>query len=354
MGPSIATQILLNSALNDHFELLHVDTNVHESLETLGSMSFDKVTKNLGIYTRFLSTVRKQQPGVVLIPISQTTIGFLKDSVFIHLSRLFKRTTLLQLRGSDFQNWLSRTSGPVRRYVEATLRSTQGMIVLGENLRYLFAPYYADDRIFVVPNGADHDIPRAAPEPGGPVRVLYLANLQPSKGIEDVIRSIAVLKAQGVDGFVLDVVGAWRDEPTREACLALTEEQGLPITFHGPAYGEDKFRFMGQSDVFVFTPREPEGHPWVIVEALAAGLPVVSTDQGAIVESVHDGVNGFIVPSHAPEQIAARLRPLIEQPDLRAIQQEASRRLYRENFTEGRMVERLRAVFEHLLELQAA
>lgn len=349
MGPAIATKILLDSKLSERFELLHVDTNVHESLDTVGVWKFSKVWKNLSVYGQFASVLWRETPDLVLIPISQATLGFVKDSVFILLSMLFRRKTLIQLRGSNIQNWLAGTSATVRAYVEAVLRTTDGVVVLGHNLRHLFADYFPEDRIFVVPNGANYHISRREAW-SGQVNVLYLANLQPAKGIEDVVRGVKLLKERGVNSFVLNVVGAWRDAETREACLQIVKEHALPVVFHGPAYDADKFKFMAQADVFVFTPREPEGHPWVVVEALASGLPIIATDQGAIIESVQDGINGFIVASRSPWQIADRMQQLIEHPELRCRQGGASRKHYEENFTEEKMVERLSAAFYRVLQ----
>lgn len=349
MGPAVATQILLNSGLRERYEILHVDTNVHASLDTIGTWSFGKVWKNLSIYARFLEVLRKERPDLVLIPISQATLGFFKDSAFILSSRLFGRKTLIQLRGSNIQNWLAGASVPVRSYTEAVLRTVQGAIVLGTNLRHLFADYFAEECIFVVPNGANYHIPCREAR-NGQVTVLYLANLQPTKGITDVVRSVKLIKERGVNGFVLDVVGAWRDSETKETCLHLVEEHALPVTFHGPAYNADKFEFMAQADVFVFTPCDPEGHPWVLVEALASGLPVISTDRGAITESVRDGINGFIVEARNPQQIANRVQRLIEHPELRSRQARASRKHYEENFTEEKMVEHLSTAIDRILQ----
>ena len=345
MGPAIATQILLRSSLAERCRLVHLNTNLHASLRTLGTLSVKRVARSLGVYARFAGLARRERPDVVLIPISQTTLGFLKDSVYILLSRLLGRTTLIQLRGSNLQNWLAASSAPTRAYVGAVLRRAQGVIVLGDRLRHLFEPYLPAERIYVVPNGGDYQLPapdRVA-ERGGPVRVLYLANLIPAKGIEDVLLAAARLKEAGLTGFVVDVVGTWKVDAFRARCQAIVEAHGLPVTFHGPAYGADKMDRMARADVFTFTPRMPEGHPWVIVEALASGLPVVASDQGAIAESVRDGVNGFVVGSHAPQDIADRLRRLIEDPALRARMSEASRDLYAAEFTEQRMVDRLLA-----------
>src|SRR5258706_244026 len=106
MGPSIATEIILNSSLKNNFDLIHIDTKANESLLTLGKWSFKKIIKNNTIYFRMWKSVLNNKPDLVLIPISQTTVGFIKDSVFILISKLSGRKVLLQLRGSDFKNWI--------------------------------------------------------------------------------------------------------------------------------------------------------------------------------------------------------------------------------------------------------
>ena len=89
----------------------------------------------------------------------------------------------------------------------------------------------------------------------------------------------------------------------------------------------------------------PEGHPWVIVEAMAAGLPIISTDQGAITESVVDGVNGFIVEKRNPTAIAEKIITLIDDTHLRHKMGKASRIFYEEKFTEKHLVENFKTCF---------
>ena len=79
MGPAIATEILLKSDLKDHFELIHVNTKANDSLTTLGKWNLSKLFRNLVIYLRMIVLILKKRPQLVLIPISQTTTGFLKD-----------------------------------------------------------------------------------------------------------------------------------------------------------------------------------------------------------------------------------------------------------------------------------
>lgn len=339
MGPALATKILLESALVQRFEIVHVDSNVHDGIETVGRAEPAKILSYAGVYRKFLSTLLSVRPDLVVVPISQSTVGFLKDAVFVVMARMLGLRVLVQLRGGNLKNWLRESPAPVRSFVMAVLRLPDGGIVLGRALRNQFTGILPDSKIYVVPNGADYPVLERT-ESAGEVRLLYLSNLQPSKGIEDVIAAVELLKEWGVEGFRLDVVGAWRDEDTRRRCCDLVDAAELPVTFHGPVYGEDKHSFLAGADVFVFTPRMPEGHPWVIVEALAAGLPIVTTGQGAIPECVVDGTSGYIVQANAPLEIAERLRELIENPELRSAQAQSSRKHYEQNFTESHMVDR--------------
>jgi glycosyltransferase involved in cell wall biosynthesis len=113
--------------------------------------------------------------------------------------------------------------------------------------------------------------------------------------------------------------------------------------------GDKKYQLLSNSDIFIFPPKEPEGHPYVIVEAMAAGLPIISTDKGAITESVKEGINGFIIEPGKPVQIAEKIAFLLEHPDIRLAMAGESRRLYEENFTEEKMVNKLHDIFNAVL-----
>jgi len=147
----------------------------------------------------------------------------------------------------------------------------------------------------------------------------------------------------------LDVIGDWTDENQRKKLMGLCRSEAIPVTFIPAKDGREKYEYLVRSDLFLFTPRTPEGHPWVIIEAMAAGLPIISTDQGAITESVIDGVNGFIVEKNNPQQIAEKILYLLENPEIRQRMGRASRELYLQKFTEEKMVERLAACFNTVL-----
>lgn len=349
MGPSIAFSILINSRLKELFELSWFDVKINKSLTTLGKWSFGKFLSTLKLYVLFAKQIRNCRPEVALIPISQSTVGFIKDAVMILICSYYKVEVLIQLRGSNFLNWINKSSTINQSFVRWVLGKTAGVIVLGEKLRYLFSGYYPEDRIFVVPNGADIEFPDKKKNQNVKMNILYLANLQRSKGIEDVINAIKIINEKRPGTLQLTVAGGWREHEVKDYCRKLTKTFELPVVFTGPVAGTEKWHLLSQADLFVFTPREPEGHPWSVIEAMAAGIPVITTDRGAITESIAHGINGFIVESQHPEAIAQRIEELLDNRELRIEMGINNRNDYLEKFTEEAMVEKYRLVFDQLL-----
>jgi glycosyltransferase involved in cell wall biosynthesis len=88
----------------------------------------------------------------------------------------------------------------------------------------------------------------------------------------------------------------------------------------------------------------------VILEAMAAGCPVISTRVGAIPEVVVDGVTGILVEKQNPQQLADAIMRLVDDPALRQRMGEAGRKRFEEHYTFERCAERLIKVFHQVLE----
>lgn len=344
MGPTLATEIILDSGLSETFELLHLDTSHHDTLATLGAISQRNVFSALKHAAQLVATVARERPDIVYIPISQTTIGYLKDSLFILLSKALGRKVVCHLRGGHFRQWFDSANAAVRCYVRMVHSLVDGQIVLGECLRPLFDGLVPADAIFVVPNGRDFDFapPAEAARPDATIRVLYLGNLFETKGVLDVARAIPQVREAGCQvEFVF--AGSCNYPHVAEALEACQRDHGENVVkLPGSVVGPAKLDLLLGSDILVFPTYFPfEGHPWVIVEAMAAGLPIVSTDHAAIRESVEDGVNGYLVEKQAPGDIADKVITLCRDRDLRDRMGKASRELYEAKFTEAKMVDHM-------------
>lgn len=350
IGPAIATEILVHSdILNRHFELSHFNTTINSNLAGMGRFSPFKLLRVILQYMHLCFKLAYCKPAVALLPISQTGMGFLKDSVFILLCRFFSSTRIIvQLRGSNFSNWFKGSSPAMQRYVRRILRRAFGVIVLGENLRHIFEPFFPPARIFVIPNGGNFPIPPRSGMQDNCIRLLWVSNFLPSKGFFDVLLALSRLNdKKGEKKFHLKALGAWYDSAFQKKCEELIKSRKLPVEIITSDAGrEEKYLQLANADIFIFTPVAPEGHPWVIVEALAAGLPVIATAMGAIEQSVVDGKNGFIVPVNEPDAIAAKILELASEPGRLKEMGQCSRALYQKRFTEEIMTAAYIEVFE--------
>ncbi len=348
IGPAVATQIILNSELNDRYNLIHFDTKINTHVQDLGKVRFSKFKSVWDMYRRFGKTLKKTKPEVILIPIGQTTVGFFKDLPLIRRSIKSGAKVVLHLRGSAFRTWFDALDPIRRNRVKRVLKATHGVIVLGENLRHLFDGLYPEERIHVVPNGGDYTFP-ARKNPN--LRITYLANYLPGKGLAEVLEALKLLGDKpDLPNFEFVGYGQWDDEEYRRKCMAIAGDLDVRCTLNGPISGSDKWQALADTDIFVFAPSSPEGHPWSVVEALAAGLPIVATDQGAISQNVDDGKNGFLIDHPQPEFLARHFETLLKDEELRREMGRESRNIYESGFTEAAMVENLARVFDELLE----
>ena len=102
----------------------------------------------------------------------------------------------------------------------------------------------------------------------------------------------------------------------------------------GRVYGEEKETLFAKSDIFVFPSYyERETFGIVNIEAMSWGLPVISSNEGAISEVVQDGISGFIVNPKSPKEIADRILTLVNNPDLRRKMGVKGRELFELKYT---------------------
>lgn len=137
--------------------------------------------------------------------------------------------------------------------------------------------------------------------PQGPPRLLYAGNLIRPKGVHVLLEALAALDARGVHA-TLDILGTG---PFQGALEALTHRLGLgdTVRFRGFQDLEGVKAFMDDATLFVF-PSFGEGMPRVILEAMARGLPVVSTAVGGIPGVIRHGRNGWLVSPGSAVELA--------------------------------------------------
>jgi glycosyltransferase involved in cell wall biosynthesis len=131
--------------------------------------------------------------------------------------------------------------------------------------------------------------------------------------VEDFIHAAA--KVRAVDrGLRFIVAGGGRGDAYEASCRQLAIDLGLGETIRWLGSIDGAEGVLDELGIFVL-PSSLEGHPLVLLEAMARGKPVIATDIPGIEESLTDGREGFLVPVASPEQIAERILLLTQDPD---------------------------------------
>lgn len=201
-------------------------------------------------------------------------------------------------------------------------------------------------KVLALYNGVDLErIQRRRPTSSGRLRILCVARLVEKKGVDSLLRALAVLSRRDV-GFEATVIG---DGPYREALEDLASKEGLEgrIRFVGQATHESVVAALGDHDVFVLPARvardgDRDALPTVLLEAMAAGLPCVSTPVGGIPEIIVHRETGVLVTDPSGLRLAEALAELAAHPELRSRMGEAARSRAERLFDQRTNVARLR------------
>jgi glycosyltransferase involved in cell wall biosynthesis len=347
----------MNSGLREQFELAVLDTADRRGLTNIGRFDWGNVSLAIQHGISFLWWLLSRRPDIIYVGISQNVLGYLRDCLFLVPSRLLGCRVVIHLHGSDFRSFYLRSPALLRILIQWTLGSVRRAVVLDASLREIFSGLVPENRIVVVPNGIS-PMPQVANEAGSSAdrsdsycRVVYLGTLMKAKGFMQVLHSIPlVLKKEPQVRFILAGEHCYREE-IQEA-RDFISQNGLDsfVSMPGIVIGKEKARLLNEADVFVFPPVAPEGQPLVILEAMSASLPVITTDQGAISETVLDGVNGFIVPAENPAILAEKVLLLVGDPALRQKMGSASRERFLEHYTLDRWVNDMSRMFQDVRE----
>ena len=164
------------------------------------------------------------------------------------------------------------------------------------------------------------------------------------KRTDDLLDTLAALRERGVDALLL-LVGDGADR-TRLERLAHGRGLAKSVLFLG--YQEDVGRWYAACDAVVLTSAN-EGTPVTLIEALAAGRPVVATNVGGVSDVVEDGVTGLLVKPGDTHALAERLALLAGDPERRREMGEQGRRRVLERYAVSRLVDDVERLYRELL-----
>ena len=309
-------------------------------------------TKRLGHFFRIRPQLRKTlkrypQATILWPSISPDPAGHFRDML----------VTLSSIR-EDQRLFAVLHRGTFRRLFESVVTSTtarrliarvDGFVFLSQELADQCAPWIPDKKRLVIPNTIDdetvfseRDVAAKHRERAGRAKlnVLFVGHMMPSKGYLDTLEAVQLLVTRSVP-VKAHFAGGWMKQADRGAFLARIASHNLKhiVLHHGAVTDRQAMRTLHRNADVLVLPTRNEAQPLVIIEALNAGTPVISTPVGGIPEMIEHEKEGYLVPPRDPEAIAEALQKLCDMENWTRMSIQARQR-FESTFTPERVREK--------------
>ena len=332
---------------------------VERELRRLGIPLFEVGARNLrdrAAFRRLVEFVKREEINVVHAHLTYSAVwsallsrstgvpSFASLHVAPAATREFRKTLRFRV-ATDLRDRLMRF---------VLNRWSAGVIAVSAALRqtYLEGGGLRPDKVQVVHNGIelarfqrdraqtrmrlerDFEIPAGAPI------LVTVSVLRPAKGIEVLLDTVRRVP----DAYFLIVGGGPKEEEFRE----LAQKSGVGERVRWAGFRTDVDELLAGADAFVH-PSLVDAFPTVLLEAMAAGLPVVASGVGGIPEIVSPGVTGKLVPPGDPDALASALNTLLADPGAMARMSEAAQQRARREFSAQAWLARLGQLYEQVV-----
>jgi len=311
-------ETLLGSRLAEEHELRFLNV-AHTGTPEGGRATLGNVRRTL----RDAVAVWRQARGCDVVHIHSAlapAVTVVRAAILALAGRAGGCAVVMHAHGGNIGSWLTT---PLRRtLLRLAMLPVHRVVAVWSAGQEALRRVLPDDRVVLIDNGVPVEGRPGWEGEHDPPRVLYVGLLTPRKGVVDLVTASRLLRERDVP-HELWLLGGTPDEgPAAEAEVRAALDGSARLLGTRPP--EQMPAEFATADVFCL-PSWWEAMPLSVLEAMAAGLPVVATDVGDVSRAVAEGVTGHVVPVQAPEKLADALEHLLTDPDLRRQMGEAGR-----------------------------
>ncbi len=333
-GVSTHVNLLLDSPLADDFEMVHFQVGSEGRSEN----ALTRLLRLLVSPFALAATIVFRHVSIVHLNTSLNLRAYWRDLAYLFVAKMLGARVLYQVHGGE----LPRQFFAGRKRLTAFLRWTLGqpdvVVVLARCELDAYREFIPEQNVVVLPNGIDcrpfSAVPTVQSAPADPLRLIYIGRVAREKGLYETLQAIRLAHELGVDARL--VIGGAGAEEGRLKRYAQALGIGARVVFAGPVFGADKVKLMAGADAMVL-PSYSEGLPYALLEAMAAGIPVIATPVGAIPDVVTEGTHGMLVPARDGKAIAEAVVALARDRERLTWMSRACRRRIRAAFSIERL-----------------
>ncbi|KAA2236918.1 glycosyltransferase family 4 protein [Salinarimonas soli] len=266
--------------------------------------------------------------------------SFWRKSLFARMARARGVPVLLHLHGSEMKAFYERQSPRLQAAITGQLELATRVLVLSESWRDFVQIVAPGARVVVVPNYVTVPPQIVRPRTSN-TTLLFLGLIGPRKGTYDLLRAFARASSEYPSlRLVLGGNGEVEEARRLSAELGIAER----VDFRGWVGPQERVSLLADADVYVL-PSYNEGLPMSVLEAMAAGLPVITTDVGGIPELITNGRDGVLVTPGDINALAAAITRLAYTAEERERLGAAARARVLQHYSHGVVIKLLDAVY---------
>jgi glycosyltransferase involved in cell wall biosynthesis len=363
-GVETLTQFFLQSPLKFHFDLLHVDSSNKRSNEVRGKLDITNILMTAKNGLKLVRVIIQNRPELANIPIARNRFGFFRDGIYILVCSLTGAKVVSRMTGDHFDQFYRSSGSLMKLYIRLVLNNISRIIVRGDRIRKQFHNLYPNSQVETVYLPFDpkyfNDVSKCKKlsSVDGVMRVLFMGHISKAKGAFDLMLSIPMIlerfhnvKFLFAGNIIQKEYNIRFIENSDQQAMSFLD--GIELSKNNTEYlgvvtGRRKKELLKSVDILVL-PSYSEGFPFVALEAMAAGLPVVATPVGALPEIFRDRENILFVPIGDPKAIAHAIVELLECKALRSEMGKRNKKVVRERFNLDVFSERMTNIFSSLL-----
>jgi len=233
--------------------------------------------------------------------------------VALFVRKIYHIPVIVTFRGSDIS--LGNSSYFAKLLIRISVKYCEQVICISKALKTILIDQYncPIEKISVIPNGISDEFINLSIKQNfsSPVRLMFIGNLTKNKSVDVILKSLGNLKAPD---FLLTIIGSG---PEESHLTKLSNNLGISsnVRFLGHLPPEEIPDLLQDSDIFVFSSKA-EGRPNVILEAMAAGKPVIASNIQGINDLISDGNTGLLYTYGNTTELHSRIIEIIDNPEL--------------------------------------
>jgi len=335
-GPENSAKTFIESPVNDKYEIIKYNTNFRKSNADKGKVGVKMIFAFFQLNYRLIKALVSHKPKIVYFYVTATMLGWIgKDIWVIIISKLFGSKVVIHMRAGHFRKNYDLASKLVKKLIKFTLNQTD--FNLGQS--YTLAEQYSsivkdDNKIGFVYNMINVSKYKVSFDNYDPNIILFLGHLSFAKGYCDILKIIPEV-SERFPNVKFCFAGT---KKSVERNILFNNLTGESLVFEDPEQvyqdyvkgsydnnysylgklGEvEKIEWLKKCNLFVL-PSYSEGFSTAVLEAIATGKPIITTQVGGLVDIIDNGENGFLIKPGEKEDLKNSILKLLSDSSLRS------------------------------------